>query len=56
MYYTDVLDVIIVVVLVVGCRHYDVYGISCSMKYSWLFTMSHSQSAPSHRLISTTKN
>ena len=53
MYYTDVLDAIIVVILVVGCRQYDM---SCSMKYSWFFTMSHSQSAPSHRLKPTTKN
>ena len=56
MHYTDVLDVIIVVILVVGCRHYDMYGMSCSMKYSWLFTMSHSQLVPSNRLIATTKN
>ena len=48
MYYTDVLDVIIVVILVVGCRQYDMYGMSCSMKYSWLFTMSRLQSALSN--------
>ena len=32
------------------------YGKYCSMKYSWLFAMSHSQSMVSNRLTAMTKN